>query len=105
MPTRAPVACAAPGCPHRQPCSVHPSRRWADGARGRRMPAGWDATRRRILDRDGWTCRACSRYAAEVDHIIRNGGEHDANLQSLCAPCHRDKTRAEAARAKRASMA
>jgi 5-methylcytosine-specific restriction protein A len=63
------------------------------------MPAGWDATRARVLARDGHRCRECGAAAAEVDHVIR-GIEDDANLQSLCVPCHARKTAAEAAAAR-----
>lgn len=33
--------------------------------------------------------------AVEVDHVVplfKGGTEHESNLQSLCGPCHRDKT-------------
>jgi len=48
-------------------------------------------------------CRICEAQgyvtpATEVDHIVAlvNGGEDDVdNLQSLCADCHKDKTRAD----------
>ena len=90
MPTRAPLACTAPGCPHTQPCPNHP-RTW----RGRKMPPGWPATRRRILARDGHRCRACGSVATEVHHL-RPGIEADASLVSLCHPCHAVITRAQA---------
>lgn len=48
-------------------------------------------------------CRICESQgyvtpATEVDHIVAlvNGGADDVdNLQSLCADCHKDKTRAD----------
>jgi 5-methylcytosine-specific restriction protein A len=106
MPSRAPLACTHPGCPSRaEPgtsrCTAHPyGSRWAEGAHGRAMPAGWAATRLRILDRDWHRCRACGAPATVCDHVRRGGGEDDDNLQSLCQPCSDRKTAAEAAEAR-----
>ena len=58
----------------------------------------WLRTRKRILRRDGYMCRECSRYgraraAAEVHHI-KHVDEYpelaykDENLISLCHACH-----------------
>ncbi len=114
MPRRAPTTCAHPLCPrtavHRGRCATHAityayASAWSQGARGRPMPAGWQATRRRILDRDRYTCRACGAEATDVDHIIRGAGDHDANLQALCEWCHDAKTQAEAAEARRQARA
>ncbi len=63
----------------------------------------WDKLRNVALQRDKWLCVACMAKdritpAKEVDHIIRKagGGTDDLdNLQSLCTPCHADKTRME----------
>jgi len=63
------------------------------------MPPGWHTTRRRILNRDGYRCQQCGATATEVDHLVR-GIEADWNYRSLCAPCHRAKTQAEAAAAR-----
>ena len=64
--------------------------------------ADWKARRLRILRRDAFVCRACSRViygqAAHVDHVqpLEEGGtDEDANLQTLCQSCHGTKTRAE----------
>lgn len=38
------------------------------------------------------------RVAVEVDHIVplsKGGPDDDTNRQSLCKPCHKDKTRAD----------
>ena len=65
----------------------------------------WQKTRRRILDRDGWTCRFCGKHLegddATVDHIIakavwvREGrpGDPDAdsNLLAACRSCNSSK--------------
>ena len=59
----------------------------------------WLALRRRVLDRDGWRCCACGRAGRlEVDHrlpLARGGSNRPSNLQTLCFPCHRTKTRGE----------
>ena len=66
-------------------------------------PRRWRLLRRRILERDGWRCRACGRAAGrfEVDHVqsIHAGGEwwDESNLQLLCRPCHFRKSAAEIA--------
>ena len=65
-------------------------------SRGRR----WDVVRRLALDRDGWRCVLCGRAGRlEVDHIkpLKDGGDmwDLANLQSLCRPCHFQKTASE----------
>lgn len=66
------------------------------------LSADWRARRLRILVRDAYVCRSCSRVChgvnANVDHIVplEDGGtDADANLQTLCSSCHGRKTRAE----------
>jgi 5-methylcytosine-specific restriction endonuclease McrA len=60
----------------------------------------WDAARVVVMRRDRYTCRSCGKRGRkrelEVDHIleIAEGGpslDYD-NLQTLCRPCHREKT-------------
>jgi len=106
--TKAPTVCAVPGCPNVASssgrCPTHARKdRWATGAHGRAMPRDWSRTRARILRRDP-TCRIagprCTTLATEVDHIVRGGGDHDANLQGACHPCHQAKSQAEAAAAR-----
>jgi 5-methylcytosine-specific restriction endonuclease McrA len=99
VPTRPRVACADPGCPNTRPCPDHPARTWA----GKPMPPGWKATRRRILARDGHRCRACgATEALEVHHTIP-GAEADETLVTLCRPCHRAITAAQALAGRQAS--
>lgn len=54
------------------------------------------AQRRQILERDGHACRDCGQAANEIDHIrgagVRGEVNDPANLQTLCAACHRTKT-------------
>ena len=106
MPTRAPTGCTYPGCPATQTdhgrCANHPHlNRWADGTPGRTMPPGWEATRARILARDGHHCRACGAPASEVHHVARHV-EADELLVALCSPCHERITQIEAQRARAA---
>ncbi|MCI4340666.1 MAG: HNH endonuclease [Thermoplasmata archaeon] len=62
----------------------------------------WDAARSFVLFRDRYTCQICRRRqrarSLEVDHIVeiaRGGASLDyLNLQTVCRPCHRAKTRA-----------
>jgi len=64
--------------------------------------ADWKARRLRILRRDAFVCRDCSRVcygqAAHVDHVqpLEEGGtDDDENLATRCSSCHGVKTRAE----------
>ena len=98
MPYRAPLGCTHPGCPRPVPCPDHP-RTW----RGRAMPRGWAATRRRILRRDP-ICRLCaSAPATEVHHVLGAGYEADVFLLGVCHPCHLVVTQAQAAAARAAA--
>lgn len=76
------------------------------------LPPEWERLiRPRILARDGGMCLwglvpgeaepgyVCSAAATDVDHIIRGGGHHDANLRSLCGPHHQAKSSGEGGRA------
>ncbi|MCI4323388.1 MAG: HNH endonuclease [Thermoplasmata archaeon] len=61
----------------------------------------WDAARVVVLRRDGYRCCSCGqrvrRGAYEIDHIreLARGGAplERENLQTLCRPCHRTKTK------------
>ena len=69
--------------------------------------AEFDRNRPVVLRRDRFTCQlqyadVCTGRATEVDHI-RNvkdgGGDHMANLQSVCSDCHKVKTGIEGRKA------
>jgi 5-methylcytosine-specific restriction protein A len=61
------------------------------------------ARKRAEIRRDGWAhCALCPLIvlpsAADVDHIIPiafGGADVDSNIQVLCRPCHKRKTRQE----------
>ena len=63
----------------------------------------WRKLRERILKRDNYLCVACGAKgrlteATDVDHIkakAHGGTDEEDNLQSLCTPCHREKTAKE----------
>jgi 5-methylcytosine-specific restriction endonuclease McrA len=51
----------------------------------------WKAQRKRVLQRDSYTCAYCGQEATQVDHIIPrvDGGTHDMdNLIAACAKCN-----------------
>lgn len=73
---------------------------WGGSDRAARLPKDWPSRRRRVLARDGYRCRKCGGHASEVDHIIPDDDHSLPNLQSLCTPCHKAKTSAEAAAAR-----
>ena len=65
-----------------------------------RSLAKWKRVRRAAIERDGYRCRHCGTArpgrSFEVDHIrpLSEGGSafDMENLQTLCRPCHFDKT-------------
>jgi 5-methylcytosine-specific restriction endonuclease McrA len=73
----------------------------------------WGAIRRRILLRDDYRCVLCGNRdpnkgpLLQVDHIVElaDGGAwgDEANLRTLCLPCHKAKTK-EARRARAARL-
>lgn len=78
---------------------------WADrGSRqSRGYGAAWDRIRPQIMKRDNHLCQPCKRKgratpAREVDHIIPKalgGDDHPDNLEAICTPCHKVKTKIE----------
>jgi hypothetical protein len=65
----------------------------------------WTKRRAHVLQRDNYLCQPCLQVgrvteAREVDHVIPkalDGTDDYDNLQSICTPCHKDKTKAEGA--------
>jgi 5-methylcytosine-specific restriction endonuclease McrA len=72
------------------------------------MPAGWSATRRRVL-RKSDVCYLCHQPGAdEVDHVVprhQGGGDDESNLRSVHRFCHSKKSSAEGHARKRALRA
>ncbi|MDU4356990.1 MAG: HNH endonuclease signature motif containing protein [Phytobacter diazotrophicus] len=113
MPALIPRACRKRGCPDTTTdrsgyCDKHRNEGWEQHQQGRsRHQRGygskWEIRRARILSRDNHLCQSCLKEgravpAVTVDHIkpkAQGGTDDDANLQSLCWPCHRRKTATE----------
>lgn len=104
MPVAPPTRCPTPGCPTLTPggpCPEHQRKPWATRSKhwGNGSTRAWRKARAEQLARHP-RCQRCGQPATEVDHKQPKalGGAHlePANLQSLCATCHLEKTRAEA---------
>ena len=62
----------------------------------------WRKLRKKVAERDGYHCQGCGRdlsqlppWFTEVHHVlprVRGGGDHPANLKTLCIVCHRLET-------------
>jgi 5-methylcytosine-specific restriction protein A len=122
MPTAAARPCRHTGCgalvnDGSGYCAAHVDDRkigrFADSNRGSRHERGygseWVKIRRQVLSRDKGLCQVClaaGRYrpAKAVDHVVSKsagGSDDERNLQSICDPCHKAKTAAESAEARR----
>lgn len=108
MPSRLAKPCKHAGCPKTTRfrfCEEHGKQHSRQLSRQRPSPSkrgygrAWQKTRALVLAEEP-LCKECERagvvrLATEVDHIIplRRGGTHDrANLQPMCAACHKRKT-------------
>jgi 5-methylcytosine-specific restriction enzyme A len=68
--------------------------------------AEWQRIRKAVLKRDCGLCQVCKKQgrvtpATQVDHIIKKaagGTDDEANLQSICEPCHEIKTASDEGR-------
>ena len=70
-----------------------PEKRWGSGRGGR----PWRRLKAKIHLRDKYTCQCCGvvTMELELDHIVnvaQGGTDDESNLQSLCVPCHKEKT-------------
>ncbi|MCM3680248.1 HNH endonuclease [Sphingomonas paucimobilis] len=95
--------------------SAPPVSGWRATSRGSRQSRGYgrahDIMRAEVL-REEPICRIClamkpPRFSESTiaDHIVpkaEGGGDERENYQGVCKPCHKVKTAAEAARARRA---
>jgi 5-methylcytosine-specific restriction protein A len=114
MPQAPPRACEGPSCPNttttgalcddcRRAAQV---KHWRSDRRANAYRRGYGRSWRKLRDRQLQLepfcrpCRAAGRLveATEVDHIVpraQGGTDLDANLQSICHPCHGLKTARE----------
>lgn len=106
---RARKICSKPGCYELQPCPTHPKKAWVkkqdqpDRLRGRKAVA----RRRRVLERDSFTCYLCGDVRLEqdliADHVkplAEGGADTMGNLRCCCVDCHDLKSQDEARRAR-----
>lgn len=65
---------------------------WRGSTRRQRLPRGWDKTRLRVLERDGYLCRiglpGCTITATEADHVVPGDNHDDSNLRAACHSCN-----------------
>lgn len=104
---RAAKACSEAGCPNLQPCPDHQRKPWDGSRRRTKVGSGHAQSKNRayVFHRDGDICHVCGLPGAnEADHVIalsEGGEDHIDNMAPIHSiPCHRDKTQAEAARAR-----
>ena len=111
MPSLPPKPCTAPRCYKMASkggrCEDHQPEPWLSSKGKSPDERGygyqWKKTRLKALIRDAHLCKICSKagiitVATDVDHIIpkAKGGTNElTNLQSLCNPCHKQKTTKE----------
>lgn len=102
-------ACSEAGCPNLKPCPLHGVKPWQNRHRVKRGRSGSRRQRmsRAVILRDNGICHVCGEYGAnEADHVIpvaEGGPDTFDNLKAIHAyPCHKNKTQAEAQRARAA---
>lgn len=111
MPKLPPRACTFPGCASYAitsgRCNSHAiiKQAWESSRVRTRHERGygsaWEKTRKVILERDRFLCCVCNAkgfttMASQVDHITpKSAGGSDSydNLQAICDPCHKQKTK------------
>lgn len=77
--------------------------RWYTSDRCGRLPANWEAVRRKVAERAHYECQAtvhaagCNGVGTDCDHIIPGDNHNLDNLQWLSAACHKAKTARESA--------
>lgn len=88
-------------------CDDHQHEAWSSNkgksAESRGYGYQWKKLREKVLIRDGYLCQKCLAsdiitLATDVDHIVnkkRGGSDQMSNLESLCNPCHKEKTKKE----------
>lgn len=107
---RAKKICSSPECFNLQPCPDHERKPWEktgdepDRLRGRKAVT----RRRRVLERDNFTCYICGEVRLEngliADHVkplAEGGADTMGNLRAICLDCDQVKSAEEAARGRR----
>jgi 5-methylcytosine-specific restriction endonuclease McrA len=69
--------------------------RWNIPTDEERYPDNWDEIRKRVYERDSYTCQQCGATNTELHahhkQPIADGGEHEIdNLQTVCCDCHEE---------------
>lgn len=111
MPSMPPKPCSNPRCYKMASkggrCEDHQPEPWFSSklktAAERGYGYKWKKLRAKVLIRDAHLCQTCFRagiitVASEVDHKLnkaRGGTDSMDNLESICSPCHKDKTNKE----------
>jgi 5-methylcytosine-specific restriction protein A len=105
---RARKVCSQPGCPNFQPCPAHQRKPWGASRRSDLVTLSGSKQQKRsrhIILRDDGRCHVCGEHGAnEADHVIalsEGGADTLDNMAAIHSePCHREKTAAEARRAR-----
>lgn len=111
---RARRRCGHTGCDELAPCPTHTPPPWATSTRRATLPPDWHTIRADVLTRDP-TCQlhypgtwhttrglaSCGGTSSEVDHIGRADDHTPGNLRGVCTDCHRRRTQAQSADARR----
>lgn len=105
---RAKKVCSHFDCPNIQPCPAHERKPWAGSKRSERTNLSGSRQQKRaayILEKHDTICHVCGHPGSDqADHVIplaENGPDTTANMRPIHSePCHREKTAAEAARAR-----
>jgi hypothetical protein len=62
---------------------------WNGGTSNDPYPFDWEATAKRIRERDSYTCQRCGEFGNHVHHLDGNKMNcNDENLTTLCCSCH-----------------
>lgn len=105
---RARKICSHPECFELQPCPDHERKPWTGSKRSEHTNLSGSRQQKRaayILQKYDTICHVCGHPGSDqADHVIplaENGPDTTANMRPIHAePCHREKTAAEAARAR-----
>jgi 5-methylcytosine-specific restriction protein A len=105
---RAKKICSNPYCSNIQPCPDHERKPWEGSKRSERTNLSGSRQQKRakyVLEKHDTICHVCGHPGSnQADHVIplaEGGADTTTNMRPIHdVPCHRDKTAAEAARAR-----